>query len=347
MKTLTTTKRTTRLAASLAIILALAATAARAANPTWTGATNSYWSEPGNWNNANGKVPTSGWIMFEDLTDSSKLTVVITNAVVCTGGLQMNNIGTAEHPLAFTADPASASLQFGSKNGTFIGNYNGDAYVRLISGTYSTGTNDLFVGGNSHDRNAYLTIESPAQLDIGAECKLARQSSLVNRGLIKTKSITYNKGTATSTFTFDGGTLEASAAGTLVADDSRIALDVTSNGGTIDAASYAVSVERPIADASGETGKMTFAGGGSVTLAAQPTYTGVTTVEIGTTLVVPAAIAGNKLAFTIPAGTADGVYEVVRISGGESFAADALENASLPGDANAKFFFNSAKTGIY
>ena len=74
---------------------------------------------------------------------------------------------------------------------------------------------------------------------------------------------------------------------------------------------------------------------------------GVTTVEVGTPLIVLVAIDGENLEFTIPDGLADGVYEVIVITGGEMFADDVLEHVVLPDDEKATFRLRADKTAIY
>ena len=73
----------------------------------------------------------------------------------------------------------------------------------------------------------------------------------------------------------------------------------------------------------------------------------VTTVEVGTPLMVLVGIDGKNLEFTIPDGLADGVYEVIVIIGGEMFADDVLEHAVLPDDEKATFRLRADKTAIY
>ena len=165
-------------------------------------------------------------------------------------------------------------------------------------------------------------------------------------GTVEAKLIQHGAGSAPATFKFDGGTLKAAAAGTLVAASDYLTVNATANGGTIDANGKAVEIEEAIADASGETGAMTFKGGGSVTLTEDPTYTGMTTIEVGTRLAVPSAIAGNKLTFTIPAGLANGVYPVIAITGGGVFADNVLSAVTKPGDENATFRLSYDKKTI-
>ena len=168
--------------------------------------------------------------------------------------------------------------------------------------------------------------------------------TIKNGGIVKTKGIVYGSGTGGATITLNGGTLEATMdTNSFIPNNDTLTVTVGAGGGTIDSNNKAITIAKAIVG----TGSMTYKGGGSVALTAAPTYNGTTTVEVGTTLVVPSAITGDNLAFTIPEGIADGVYEVVHISGGGVFATDVLEHASRPDDVNAYFFLNSGKTGIY
>ncbi len=209
-----------------------------------------------------------------------------------------------------------------------------------------------FIGGNFNVFNGELEIMNETVEVVGSVNMGYNDNSglitLKSGGTLTTKVIQKYGTPASATVLFDGGTLKANAenANGLVRNEAILSIQTSANGGTIDAAGYAVTVHREIKNKSGESGAMTYKGGGKVTLTAQPTYTGVTTVEVGTTLVVPAAIAGKKLAFTIPAGLEKGIYEVVRISGGEGFAADAIDDATKPADVSAQFWLNADKTAI-
>ena len=210
-----------------------------------------------------------------------------------------------------------------------------------------------FIGGNFNVFNGELeimneTVEVAGSVNMGYNDN-SGLITLKSGGTLTTKVIQKYGTQASATVLFDGGTLKANAenANGLVRNEAILSIQTSANGGTIDAAGYAVTVHREIKNKSGESGAMTYKGGGKVTLTAQPTYTGVTTVEVGTTLVVPEAIAGEKLAFTIPAsGLEKGIYEMVRISGSGVFADDVLMYAALPQNENARFILNSAKTAI-
>ena len=146
-----------------------------------------------------------------------------------------------------------------------------------------------------------------------AEVNIAEGGKVCANGFIYNRSGRSNPGTAA--ITMDGGTLKATADNEeFIPDAANMTVTVGSNGGTIDAAGHAITIAKAI---SGE-GSMTYQGGGKVTITAQPTYTGITTVEVGTTLVIPEAIAGDMV-FSVPGELADGIYTVVSISGESQF----------------------------
>ena len=191
-------------------------------------------------------------------------------------------------------------------------------------GLFTTG-NGIVVGARAA---ATLTIDDGSvivpydvlfcqtdQCKVNEDCFL----NLNAGGLLTVRRVDYGSGAANATFTFNGGTLKANQDYTLIANKPNMSV-VTATSGTIDAGGHAVTIAKTISGVGG----MSYVGGGKVAYSAQPTYTGVTTVEVGTTLVVPAAIAGEKMAFTIPDGLADGVYTVVSISGDSQFADNVL-----------------------
>ena len=212
--------------------------------------------------------------------------------------------------------------------------------VRVRNGGLFTTGNGIVVGARAA---ATLTIDDGSvivpydvlfcqtdQCKVNEDCFL----NLNVGGLLTARSITYGSGAANATFTFNGGTLRANQDYTLIQNksQSRLSVVAAAGGGTIDAAGFDVTIEKTITG----TGGMAYVGGGSVTYSVQPSYSGVTTVEVGTTLVVPSAIAGSSLAFTVPGELADGVYTVVSISGDSQFADDVLsgkgEGFVLSGD---------------
>ncbi len=149
-------------------------------------------------------------------------------------------------------------------------------------------------------------------------------------------------GTANGTLKLDGGTLKAGSSGLAVPAHDRLTMTVAEGGGTIDANGKSAAIDETISGA----GAMTYKGGGTVTLGVAPAYSGKTTVEVGTTLVVPAAIAGANLVFVVPEGLATGFYKVVAVTGGGVFADDVLSSATLP-EGNLRFMLNGEKNEIW
>ena len=162
----------------------------------------------------------------------------------------------------------------------------------------------------------------------------------LNGGVFKTKELLRGEGSAT--LVFDGGELSANATSENGLIGEGVSVKVASNGGVINASGYAVSIKPEI----GGIGAMSFKGGGSVTLTAEPTYTGMTTIEIGTRLAVPSAIAGNKMTFMIPSGLANGIYPVIAITGDGAFVDNVLSDIVLPEDENAIFRLSGDKKSI-
>ena len=170
----------------------------------------------------------------------------------------------------------------------------------------------------------------------GTEVKAGMDARLdLNGGTLAAKTVTYGSGAANATFKFNGGTLEALQDGTLIENKPRLAVTVAAGGGVIDANGHSVTIAEPLlADAESAGGGMTFKGGGSVVLASGSTYTGKTTVEIGTKVLVatPAEIGGG-LAVALPrTALAPGKYTVLVTTGSTAFDASVLEGASVPED---------------
>ena len=225
---------------------------------------------------------------------------------------------------------------FNMNGGNFI--CNGTAYV-----PYSKNVNPAEL----HINGGVFTAAGTFIAGYGAnsEAVIEINSTDGTPGVLETKGLTLGSGTAT--LTFNGGELKATGSlesSGLIADG--ITVRVAANGGTINANSNAVSMPATLGVA-GDTGGMTFKGSGTITLSAAPSYSGTTTVEVGTTLVVPTAIAGANLEFMIPAGLTTGIYKVMEVSGGGAFAADVLSSVTLPTDVNAHFFLDNGDTEIW
>ncbi|MBQ6142664.1 MAG: hypothetical protein IJI54_15415 [Kiritimatiellae bacterium] len=180
-----------------------------------------------------------------------------------------------------------------------------------------------------------------------AEAVIDLNASGDSYGVLETKGLTLGSGSAT--LTFNGGELKAVGdleSGGLI--DGGITVRVGANGGVVNANGKSVSIPAAIG-AVGDTGGMTYKGGGTVTLSVSPAYSGKTTVELGTTLVVPSAIAGANLVITVPEvlDLATGFYKVVAVSGDGAFASDVLSTATLPSGLNARFSLENGGKEIW
>ncbi|MBR1587178.1 MAG: hypothetical protein IJ658_02525, partial [Kiritimatiellae bacterium] len=190
------------------------------------------------------------------------------------------------------------------------------------SGILNVEGGDVLVGNG----NVYICYD--------AKCGAGEDSAinLTQGGTLTAKQVRYgasntNYGSAPATLRFDGGTLRAAADSTaFIPAHANLTVTVDAGGGTIDADGHAVTVAEDLIGAGG----MTFGGGGKVTLSKAPAYAGKTTVEMGTQLVVPSALAGANLAFTAPEGIEEGSFASVTISGSGTFADSVLNDVAKP-----------------
>ena len=255
------------------------------------------------------------------------------------------------------SDDQNGSVSFGYGGGggvTYVYHNGGDM---TVAGSLNL-TRDGSAEFNMNGGNVTVAMKTACgswNLNGSEFCRLN-----LNGGVFSTPCINYHNGGAAATVTFNGGTLRITADGAMAEGDynsngdwsnidnlSRVLFfKVAAGGGTIDAAGHAVTMPLALSEDSGSTGGgMTFTGGGSVALASGNTYTGVTTVEVGTALSVPAPIAGDKLAFTISAGLADGLYAVVSVTGDGAFTAADIEAAAKP--AGEEFILSGDMKTIY
>ena len=194
----------------------------------------------------------------------------------------------------------------------------------LLVGNEAAGTLNV-EGGTVLVGNSYVGFCYNEGCGVGEDCFI----NITQGGTLAANSVKYvqNKASALATLRFDNGTLRASADNTsFMPAHARLTVTVDAGGGTIDTDGYAVTIGEDLTG----TGGMTFAGGGKVTLSKAPAYSGQTTVEVGTQLVVPSAIAGANLVFTAPSGIEEGAYASVTISGNGTFADSVLNDITKP-----------------
>jgi len=133
---------------------------------------------------------------------------------------------------------------------------------------------------------------------LGGGANALARLTLSGNGVLKTKTIMEKDAAAISQIVFDGGKLQAAAAGTLIQplDDVRL----TANGMVIDSAGYNVSVIPALKNAADEAGGITKRGAGTLTLAGTRAATGPVSVLEGTLVV------SNDVAVTAGLSRIDG-----------------------------------------
>ena len=258
-----------------------------------------------------------------------------------------------------TATFNGAELRLGSDNGS-----SGELIVE--SGTVSCGKwievgykgkAKVVVGGGEGNSTALLTISSEDVIFGAWLVPDAATNSVTVKtgGTVCARNVRYHNGNSVGEksmahFIFDGGTLKLQADSDLVfqSDNSNkrqacssnpVALSkkfkvyVTANGGTIDTQGKLLASPIPFEGAPKSAGGgMTFKGGGTFTNEVDSTYTGNTTIELGTMLVVPTKAGfGGGIAIALPSSAPKpGVYTVATLSGSGTFTSSDLEGIVAP-----------------
>jgi len=196
---------------------------------------------------------------------------------------------------------------------------------QIIVGNYGAGTLNIIDGGEA---------ASGSSLTLGYRPGSSGTVNIVNGGILIVPYIYRRDTDASATVALDGGTIRAAKDNErLIRAANNFNVTIGANGGTIDAAGYNVTIEEDLDNASGATGAMTFKGGGTVTLSGAINYTGGTTVEAGTVVVVPSVAKRTALGTITVTGLENTICEVVRLSGEGTFSA-----GDLPADTETVTF---------
>jgi len=182
------------------------------------------------------------------------------------------------------------------------------------------------------------SVKTPLDVVMGTTGETVADMTLSGSGLLRCRRI-YKGGDATSHagLLFDGGTLQASTAGTVIDVLDEVCL--TTNGLVLDSDGNDVSIRSVLQDQTGHSGSLTKKGAGTLTLAANRTATGPVSVWAGT------LAASNTLAVAEGLSTVNGTLTLtsgsLSIAPGAALAGTgAVSSVTLAGNA----LFRRAKT---
>ncbi|MBR4259350.1 MAG: hypothetical protein IKQ17_09990 [Kiritimatiellae bacterium] len=181
-------------------------------------------------------------------------------------------------------------------------------------------------------------------------------------GTLATAEMTYGKGGAKATVTLDGGTLQATAAGTFMAAKGNLYVKVGANGGTVDANGCAITIAENLesavsddpetADVVEKDGGLRFTGGAEVSLTGSVSYNGKTTLDLGTTLLVANAAAKTKILangidVVVPSGVTvvPGMPVLTLTASSGTISAAELAGCTLPAAYSDNFGFGLSSDG--
>lgn len=269
----------------------------------------------------------SRWVCVGGNNADSESATDVDARLIIDGGSLTNN--TAGHLGVgdFGSVPSKATMIV-KNGGTYVGKSN--AYIAqgaeghlIVDGEGSSVTvSTLYFNGEARDEegeDGYVSV--------------------TNGGLVAVKGITRSKGYANGYFNFDGGTLKATASGTLIAAHEKLFVNVNAEGGTIDNGGFDVTITEDLIGA----GELTLAGEGTTTIAGK-LEVGALKVSSGATLAFSSlndeTAAGKASEFifedgssiVLPKSLEMGSYKLFELSSGE-FSSDVLAKCSIEGIA--------------
>lgn len=203
------------------------------------------------------------------------------------------NVGTAAAKWLVMSQYDTSKGQLDISNGSLNLN-NGSSLKALTGNTSSSGSSVINQNGGSINfySDSGVTLGGSGVLDLALSGS-ATSTSIYNLdgGTLAVPSVVASNTAGTRLFNFNGGTLKAAADGAtllnLGANTSTVRANVRNGGAKIDTNNFNVTVSQALvhSNVSGDSatdGGLTKSGGGTLSLTAANTYTGVTTVSSGT-----------------------------------------------------------------
>ena len=262
-----------------------------------------------------GKLICQSWAAAGN-TDNNTGTLVIDGGEVQHSTANYLTIGDTEKATGYVyvKNGGKYSNTGSHSNGLCVGQKNVGT-LDVDNGTVDLGTKKLMLCDNTNGK-ATVNVKNGAVVTMGC--------------------VAYGTGTGGATMTIDGGTVKAGADNSdFMPALANLDVYVGENGATFDTDGHIITIGENLKDVSGKTGSVRFVGGGIATLSAAGEYTGVTTVEVGTTLHVPSpAGVGGGFAVSVPAETpATGTYSLLVCDGEGAFTAAVLDGVAAPAGA--------------
>ena len=284
---------------SAATILGLS-TGLASAQASWSGATSDDWAVGSNW--STGIVPTAGSVNLNTTSPNAAVLGVGGPMNASTGALSFGTtVGSAG---SLTIQNGSTLTTTGSAR---IGVVNGSTGIVTVTGSGSQWgtTGVLNVGFNGAGT---LNVENGAAVATLLTVFLAGSSTssgtlnVSGGGSVQTQLLRAGPGTVQANF--DNGVLRATALNaTFIRGFSGTALNLLAGGLTIDTAGFAVGTDTTSAFTG--IGGLTVTGGGSLSLLADNTYSGETSIAAGSTLLLSGAGAIASSSRVVADGTLD------------------------------------------
>ena len=251
--------------------------------------------------------------------DTSK--AYLTNSIMSVSTIQLGMTNGKDNYLEVSGGTVTGKVNIGD------GNTSGTSEIKVTGGGKIIGSG-VVVGRKGHGR---LLVED-GEVDCQGVFRLSYyyggNSDVIVKsdGVLRANMIqhpTDNGGKGNATLTFDGGTVRANVANkdlitAYTAYPDRFVVTANAGGGTIDTANLSgISISADI----GGKGGMTFKGGQAVTLSGAANWTGGTTVEVGTKIIVTTEAEKSAiLANLVVDGRMQletGTYTVLEYSAGE------------------------------
>lgn len=298
-----------KFALSLCAALGIASVT-QAADNVWEGDDDGYWETEANWTNPSGDY----WVINGNATSkavkfNSNPTLGYTLAIV-TDGVTFSGDDASDGLVQTAGDVRLGAWAYGAltiSSGTHVLNELAvssawwdntgpvDGTLTVSGGSLTVNTTTWVGSGNAANAagsDGTINVSGGSVTFVGTPtlgCVAGATGTLnINAGTATASTIV--QGAGTGYVTFNGGTLAAAAAGTLIGDGLTVALNAA--GGTI-ATDYDVTVAPAMTGA----GSLTKTGSGVLTLSTMPTFSGTITVALDAgSVILPAGA-------TIAAGT--------------------------------------------